>query len=445
VLTTASPVINAAQRLTFVFCSSLLVLLSFRTTGNAQDINPQQQMVDRIIAVVAKEPIMLSDLNSEIEFYVLNNHLDPNTPGLQKQVLDKMIDQKLILARAQDDTNITVTDDEVTNQLEGVLQQRIQQAGSEKALEDAYGMSMTKIRREFRDEMRKQVYIQKLQQSKLGEVTVSRREVEDFYYQYKDSLPKVPDEVELYHIYKTPLVSNDARKAVIAKARLIIDSIKHGGDFASFAKRYSDDLGSAQGGGDLNFVRRGEFVHDFEEAAYALGDSEISAPVESPFGIHIIQMLERRGESIHTRHILLKIPEDSTSKTRTIDLLLSLRDSALAGASFFDLAKRYSDDKETSPNGGLIGKFPMSQLEKSLADTIKNMKVGDISMPIEVASGSSKGYHIIYVTEKTPEHIMNLKDDWARLEQLAVKFKQNTEYVKWVQQLRDEIYWDSRL
>jgi peptidyl-prolyl cis-trans isomerase SurA len=411
----------------------------------ANIVKAQSTVVDRVIAVVGKEPILFSDLQAQMQFYIMNKSVDPNSPTLQQEVLDAMINDKLFLAKALEDTTITVSDDEVTNELDALLAQRVQQAGSEKRLEDIYGIPLSKMRREYRDEMRKQLYSRKLQQAKFGDITASRKDVEDFFTQYKDSLPRVPEELELYHIFKIPRVSDAAKNAIKDKARKILDSIKAGGDFADFAKRYSEDKGSGPGGGDLNFVRRGEFVKEFEEIVFSLKEKEITDPVETPFGIHIIQLLERRGEQVHTRHILFKIPEDSTSIQTTIDYLNSLKDSLKQGQSFYDLAKKYSDDKETAPVGGLIGKYPVTQLDESILATVKNMKEGEVSEPVQVAQGSAKGFHIIYLKRRIPEHTMNLADDWNRLEQLAINFKRTSEIQRWIKQLRDEIYWDVRL
>ncbi|MGA2623179.1 MAG: peptidylprolyl isomerase [Bacteroidota bacterium] len=405
----------------------------------------QPVVLDRIVAVVANECVLLSDLNAQVEFYVFNNHVDPNTRGLQKQVLDAMINEKLILSKALEDTNITVTDDEVVNRLDALIARNVQQAGSEKKLEEIYGMPISKMKHEFRDETRKQIFAEKLDQLKFGDLQVSRREVEEFFVQYKDSLPRVPEELELYHIFKLPKPSDRAKSAVKAKAHAILDSIKAGSDFASFARRYSEDPGSAVAGGDLGFARRGQFVKEFEEAVFGLQENQLANLIETPFGIHIIQLLERRGESVHARHILFKIQQDSTMSARAIEFLKSLKDSIARGADFSDLAKRYSDDKETGPLGGLLGSLTVDQFDKSLIQTVQNLKAGDISDPVEVDYGTSKGYHIVYVKKRTPEHAMTLTGDWKRVEQLTLVYKRNTEYQKWIKQLRDEIFWETRL
>ncbi len=406
-----------------------------------QNIFSQRNILDRIVAVVDKEIIVESEFNQQVDFFVFNNRVDPNTPGLRQQVLDVMINEKLILARAIEDTNIFVTEDEVTQQLDAILQQRIRQFGSERRLEELYGMPITKIKREFRDEMRKQILSQKMQQFKFSSITVTRREVEEFFAEYADSLPPVPEEVELYHILKIPAKSSDVISAVKVSAQKILDSLRMGGDFADFARRYSQDPGSAKAGGDLGFTRRGQFVKEFEEAAFALDEGKLSTLVESPFGIHIIQLIERRGEMINARHILFKVEADTISDLVTIQLLKSIADSIRSGGSFSDFAKRYSDDTETASIGGYLGRLSIEQLDKDFSGTIMELKEGEISQPSRVQTGTTYGYQLVYLKKRIPEHNYSLDMDMKKLETFATNFKRNHEYQKWLETLRKEIYW----
>ncbi|TLY32958.1 MAG: hypothetical protein E6K56_02150 [Ignavibacteria bacterium] len=266
-----------------MFTNSLrpLCFLAFSLLWAPGVADGQTAVIDRIVAVVGKEPILLSDLNAQSEFYALNNHVDPNTPALKQQVLDAMINEKLILAKALEDTTITVREEEVTSQLDALIAQRIHQVGSEKKLEELYGMPITRMKREFRDETRKQLLIQYLQEAKFGSIQPSRREVEEFYKAFKDSLPTVPEQAEVYHILKIPRAGEAAKASVKAKATRILDSIKAGGDFADFARRYSEDPATASSGGDLGSWRRGQFVKDFEEAVFSLKENQISDIVET--------------------------------------------------------------------------------------------------------------------------------------------------------------------
>jgi len=260
-------------------------------------------------------------------------------------------------------------------------------------------------------------------------------------------LPSVPEMVEVYHIFKVPSVSASTKTALHAKAQQVLDSILAGGDFADFARRYSEDRATAASGGDLGSWRRGQFVAEFEEAVFALKENEISNIVETSRGMHIIQLLERRGDLVHARQILFKVGLDSSGIRETQALLRSLRDSVLTGAArFSDLAKRHSTDNETAPLGGYLGEYPITQLDKSLQDVVKDLKPGEISVPTEYSSGTiTTGYQIVYLKSRVPEHVMNLNDDWKRIEQLATQFKRTSEYQKWIKELHTEYYWDIRL
>ncbi len=430
-------------RSSYSLCLSVLFLVCLL---HARSGAQEQAVLDRIVAVVGNEPILLSDVNAQVESYAYSNRIDANTPGLQQQILDAMINEKLILAKALQDTTIVITDDQVTAQLNAMIDQQVRRFGSEKKMEEAFGMPISRMKREFRDQSRKQLLEQAIQQNKFGDIQVSRREVEEFYDRFKDSLPKVPEELELYHIFKIPRVSETSKNAARAKLQRILDSIKAGGDFADFARRYSEDAATAASGGDLGFVRRGEFFKEFEEAVFSLRVDEVSGIVETPVGLHIIQLVERRGEQVHPRHILIKLQRDPSEVDSTITFLKGLRDSVLIGhANFSDLAKRYSDDKESAPLGGYLGQLPSSQFDKSVVDAVKGLKDNDISQPVEVPFEKNNGYQIILLKKRVPEHTMNLNDDYLRIERLATSYKQSTEYQKWITELRKEIYWESRL
>ncbi len=406
-----------------------------------------QEVLDRIVAVVGKEAIFLSDLKAQAEFYAVSNRIDPQTPGLDEQVLGAMINEKLVLAEAIRDTNINVTEEQVTTRLDELIAQRIAhpQVGSQQKLEELYGMPVSRMKREFRDDMRKQLLTQMLQETRFGNITISRREVEEFFTTYRDSLPEVPEELEIYHIFRFPRAGTATRDAITAKARLVLDSIRAGGDFADFARRYSEDAATAADGGDLGFWKRGEFVPDFEEIVFSLKEGEISDIVETRRGFHIVRLDERRGDKVRARHILFKAGADTASSSEAVSYLEALRDSALAGTPFAELAKKYSDDKESGPLGGLVGRLTADQFDPDLVKVTSGMKPGEISEPVELVTGAVRGFHIVYLKDRIPAHAMNLEQDWKRLETMALGYKRNVEYEKWIAELRSELYWDERL
>ena len=347
-----------------------------------------QTMLDKIVAVVDKEIITDSDLQERITYIAIQNRLDAKSPELRKQVLEGMVADKLVLAQAILDS-VNVTEEEVTHALDQQFQNFIRQAGSEQQLEKIYGKPVARMKREFRPEMRKQLLIQRVRQQREANLAVARREVEEFYEAYKDSIPKVSEELELSHIFMVPKPDSALQEQAHKKLNAIRDSIVAGGDFAEFAKRYSQDP-SAPSGGDLGWAKRGlVFVPEFEEAVFALKEKEISPVVKTEFGFHLIQLLERRGESVHARHILLRTERGPASDSAAVKQLRSLRDSILAGKSFAELARRYSEDDETKTEGGDLGRVAIDQLEPDFASVVKDMKAGEISQPHRVTLRNS--------------------------------------------------------
>lgn len=402
------------------------------------------QTLDRIVAVVNNDLILESELNAQVQFYVFNNKVDPATPGLKNQVLQTMINEKLVVAKAVEDS-VTVTDEEVQQQLDAVIAQRVQQAGSEARLEEAWGMPISRIKREFRDEMRKSLLAQKLQQQRFGTTSISYREVESFFATYKDSLPPVPEEVELSHIFVKPRISDTARSLAVEKMQMLLDSLRLGTPFGDLARRHSQDPGTAQAGGELGLVRRGQFVKEFETAVFGLSEGQTSGIVETERGLHIIQLEERRGDAVRARHIMLRIERDRASDTTAYQLLDSLRTRVLAGESFAELAKRYSEDKESNAIGGTLGTLELQNLDQAWYETVNSLKPGEISSPQRLTVGNTYGYHIVWLKRRTPPHPMSLESDYRKIEAIALNYKRTRDYQQWMDELRKSIYWESRL
>ena len=298
-----------------------------------------------------------SELEFQVNIFASQRQLDPNTPGLKEQLLNSMIEEKLMYAQADIDS-ITVTEDEINQRIEYQINSFTQQYGSIANIEKIYGMSIDRIKRELRDEVRKSLMSQRLQEKNFGKLQATRREVEEFFNSYKDSIGTIPEKVTIFHIFQNPKASEKLKKKFLEKATGLLDSIKTGRDFSELAKKYSDDPGSAVQGGDLGFVKKGVFYPEFEEAAFKLNVGELSGVIESPVGFHIIQMIEKRVESINTRHILIKIKADENADLQTIDFLSEVRDSIQKGLrTFQECAKKYSEDKESAPFGGELGTY----------------------------------------------------------------------------------------
>lgn len=406
----------------------------------------QTSVIDKVVAVIDNEIILQSELDFQASIYASQRGMDPKSPELRTQILNSMIDEKLVYAQAELDS-IVVSDAEVAQRIEYQISVLKQQYGSEASIETMYGMSLEKIKRELREDVRKNLMVQRLREKNFAPIEASRREVEEFYMNYRDSLGMIPEKLRIYHIFRNPKTTDRLKTQYRDFAQAVLDSIKQGANFEEMAKKYSEDPGSKAYGGDLGFVKKGVFYPQFEAAAFALEVGQLSDVVETPVGYHIIELLERRGESIHTRHILFKFKTDEGADLETIEFLTELRDSVVNGKNTFqNYAKRYSEDKETAPFSGDLGTFYINQLDKNLLDVVSKMKQGEISFPKRIDYGQGiYGYHIVFLQSRVPQHPASLEEDYAELKRLADEYKKQKQYEEWVASLRDKIYWEVRL
>lgn len=405
-----------------------------------------QEVIDKVVAVVDNEIVMQSELNFQVNLFAAQRQVDPNTPGLKEKILSSIVEEKLVLAQAELDS-IVVSEDEVEQRLDYQIELFKQQYGSKERVEQIYGMSIDRIKRESRDEVRKQLMIQHLREKKFAAVDATRRETEEFFNNYKDSIGVIPERVNIYHIYRNPKTSEQAKLKFKQKAEELLDSLKAGADFESLARKYSEDPGSSAAGGDLGFVKKGVFYPEFEAAAFALKDGELSGVIESPVGFHIIQLIEKRGESIHTRHILIKIKTDEDADLKTIEFLSEVRDTIIKDiATFAEMAKKYSEDEDTKAFGGQLGNFYLNQLDKNMLDAVSKLKIGEISFPRRIDYGKgSYGYHIVFLKGRILQHKADLDKDYTEIKSLADDYKKQQKYTEWINELKEKIYWEVRL
>ena len=407
----------------------------------------QPVVIDKVIAIVDNEIILQSELEFQISIFASQRGMDPKSPELKTQILNSMIDEKLVYAQSELDS-IVITDAEISQRIDYQVKVLQQQYGSIANIEEMYGMSIEKIKRELREDVRKNLMVQRLREKNFAPIEASRREVEEFYYTYKDSLGMIPEKLHIFHIFRNPKTTDRLKKQYQDFAQAIRDSIvNQGASFEDMATKYSEDPGSKAFGGDLGFVKKGVFYPQFEAAAYALEVGEISNIIETPVGYHIIDLLEKRGESIHTHHILIKFKTDEGADLETITFLTEIRDSVIKEINTFQYyAKKYSEDKETAPFNGDLGTFYINQLDKNLLEIVSKMKQGEISFPKRIDYGQGVyGYHIVYLQSRVPQHPPSLEEDYAELKRLADEYKKQKQYDAWVASLRDKIYWEVRI
>jgi len=400
-----------------------------------------QQLVESIAAIVDKEIILRSEVEQFTQNYILQNRLKIR-PGsekynqLRKKMLEGLIEQKLLLAKAEADT-VKVDDQMLDQRVEERIKYMVEQVGSQDKLEEIFGSSISQIRKDTRKLIKEQMLVEQVRAMRFRDVKVSRREVEEFYKMYKDSLPTRPATVDISHILKVIKPSEEAQLKAYRKAEMVLQKLKDGEDFAKLAKLYSEDPASAKRGGDLGFTQRGDLVPEYEAVAFNLKDGEISDIVQTQFGFHIIQLIERRGERIHTRHILIQVKPTEEDEKRIVEQLKEIRQKILDGADFSEMALKYSDDENVTKDKGHLGVFELDKLQiPQFRQVLANMKPGEISEPFK----TDYGYHIVKLNAREEAHKLTLENDWEQIEQMALNFKMQKEYQKWLAQLRKEIF-----
>lgn len=400
-----------------------------------------QQKVDGIAAIVGDDIILLSEINGLVTQYAFQNKINiSKQPELFQQLgqkfLQSLVEQKLILLKADEDT-IKADEERVEQSLKQQTDYMIQQAGSTEKLEEYYSAPLYKIKKDLRKEIENQIRIGMLREKKFGKVNITRKEVEKFFTSYRDSLPKPKNSVDISHILLQVTPSAQSAEISLSKIKAIQEKLQNGADFAELARQYSEDPGSARNGGDLGFVSRGSFVKEFEEAAFALEPNEISEIVQSQFGFHIIQMLERQGERIHVRHILIQLQPTAADEERVVNRLKEIREKILTGDSTLEeMALAHSDDPNVEKDRGHLGEFEEGGFQvKEFETAVSSLKPGEISMPFK----TEFGYHIVRLNQRNQARELTLKDDWEQIEQWALQFKRDREFRSWLQKLRSEI------
>lgn len=429
-------------------------------TAQAQQTSPTS--ADRIVALVNDQIILKSDIDQGVSDYIRQAGFNQQNIEFSKELwysfLESEIDNKVLLEKAKIDS-VTISDDQVNQQMDIRVNQLVQQAGSEQALEQAFGKSIIQLKADFRDTFREQMTANQVRQIKFNEINITRPEVKEFFESIpKDSLPTIPEQVAVSHIVKLPKPKTDAKEASYQFAQSLRDSIINEGiPLEDLAKRHGMD-GSAARGGQLPMMGLNELVSEYSAAAAALQPGQISEVVETEFGFHIIRLDERVGDKIKTSHILIRIDAEQLDDEAAIAELNTIRDSLMnnQNLTFSGMAIRNSEDPSTSKSGGKIVDsqtqerlIPLSRLDPALYRVVLLMdEIGQISEPKPFNpnnANSGKAYRIVRLDKQIPEHIADFDIDYQRLKNIALQQKQSRVYQEWLEELREEIYIEYRI
>ncbi|MFQ6614689.1 MAG: peptidylprolyl isomerase [Fidelibacterota bacterium] len=397
------------------------------------------QIIEGIAAVVGDNVILKSDVSQLSSMTAMQQKIDPNREPekyrrLQEEVLQSLIDQKIMLEMAKLDS-VEVEDKEVDSALDQQIQNIIAQAGSEERAEEMMGQSLKSFRREFWQDMHDRLVTGRYQQQLMDDIKVTRQEVIQFFETYKDSLPPFPTEVKLRHILIPIKPSQSSR----ARALSLLDSLRaeiliQGQSFEDLARKFSQDPGTRDRGGDLGFVRRGTLVPEFESVAFTLPIGEISEPVETLFGYHLIQTREIKGDRIHVRHILIQPKITDEDDSRTYEEARLIADSIKTLDTFKEFAQRYSSDEQTSGIGGDLGWVDPNNFSiPELAQVVPYLEKGKCSLPVK----TDFGYHLLWLEDVRPGGKPDLVIHWAQIEEMALNRKKMDWFQSWIKSARE--------
>ena len=405
-----------------------------------------QQLVDYVVAVVDNEIILYSDVVEAVKmFRVQQPEQEPeDLPG---HMLDNLIDTRVVLAYARRDS-VMVPDEQINGAIRQIIDQYTEQLGSVEALEQLVtnsGMTMRDWNRLLRRQKEEELLRRKLEEERFGEVRVTGLEVARYYETHYDSIPSNPVRLDLSHIMISSLPDPEVVASLNARTEEIRRRIADGEDFGEMARRYSEDLNSATNGGDLGFFARGTFMAEFEEAAFALETGEISPPVRTDVGLHIIKLEERNEDQIRVRHILVQIPKTDEDDHRALETISILRQRILDGdESFSEAATKYSEDLASASEGGRIGEFMRNQLLPQYQAALDTISVNEMTEPIRVVDQDNISYHIMMLNDRTGGDKLTLDEHFQQITYLAKQAKWNRERERWLGDLKRELYIDER-
>jgi len=425
---------------------SVLVL---GTIISAQQIsNAQDKVIDQIVAVVGSNPILKSDIETQA---IQMQAQGVTTQGDQKcEILEQLLEQKLLLAEADLDTMIIVSDNQINQQMDRRMSYFIENIGSEKEVEKYFSKSINQLKAEMSETIKEQLKTEQMQAKIIAKVTATPSEVRQFFRQLPSKdIPEIGSQMEYAQITILPAITEKADLEVKAKLRDFKKRVENGDNFATLAIMYSEDPGSARNGGEMDYVGRARLDPAFATEAFNLKPNQVSKVVKSEYGYHIIQLIDRKGEKIKCRHILLRPKLDPKELDLAKNRIDSIADFVRKGKITWEQASfMYSSDKNTRNNGGLVtsdktgsSKFTLDELDPEVSKVITTMNIGETSRPfISIDKNFMQVYKIVKLLNKTTSHKANLQEDYQNLSEMFLTKKKEETYRKWIAKQQSKTY-----
>jgi peptidyl-prolyl cis-trans isomerase SurA len=430
------------KKLTY-FMLTALILTGYQPAG-AQD-----NVIDEVVWVVGDEPI----LRSEVE----NQRLQSQLEGIKFDgdpycvIPEQLAIQKLYLHQADLDS-IDVDESEIVTTVDRQLNRSIAFYGSKEKLEEYARKPISRLREMWREQARVQNIMGEVQRNLIGDVKVTPAEIRQYYKSLpEDSIPTIPGEVEVEIITVEPNYDQEEVEAIKERLRGFTERINNGESFATLALMYSEDRGTSRVGGEMGFMGKAELVPEFANVAFSLSDPKrVSKIVETEYGFHIIQLIEKLGDRINCRHILLKPRISAVERNKALQRLDSIADLVRnQKLTFGEAAQYYSADKDTRKNGGLMvnpqtltSRFKLEELPQDVGKAVYQMNVGEISAPftMRLENKDKEICAIIRVKTKTKPHKASLTEDFQALKDLLLEKKRNDIIDEWIKAKQAKTY-----
>lgn len=416
-------------------------------------INPGSEMIiDRIVGIVGGNIIMQSEVDAQ--YQQMASELSTLGEAGKCKVFEDLLYQKLLLAQAQLDS-LSVTDAQIEQEQDRRMNYFIQQFGSEEKFVEFYGKTVDDFKADLKDNIRDLLLAQQMQGKITADVTVTPNEVKTYFENIpEDSLQFINTEVEVGQIVRKPVVTAAAKKGAKDKIIDIRDRIVKGqSSFSAMAALYSQDPGSASRGGLYEGIQRGQFVPEWDAWAFKMKPNEISEVFETVYGYFIVQLIQRRGDVVDARSILIAPKIDAGDLFKAKLMLDTIYDKISHNVPivFADSAAKYSNDDETKNSGGLIlnpftgsSRFQMDEIgqyDQNVAFAIDKLQIGEMTKPMPYATHDGKqAYRILYLKSRTEPHKLNLKDDYQKVQTMALQKKQQEIIKNWVKKKLSNMY-----
>jgi peptidyl-prolyl cis-trans isomerase SurA len=409
-----------------------------------------QKLVESVAAIVGNEVIYLSDVEGTVAD-LRRSGRKGSVDKLRCDVFNEMLVSKLFIDQARIDS-IEVTDDVIEGDLNMRMNDAIRQAGSEQALEAYFKKSMLEIRRDIKKTMLEQEVVRQVQATIAQDLKITPAGLKRFYNSLpKDSLPVIPAKYELSIIQIDPPSNEDNKAEARQKLLGYRSEILAGKSFNVLAMLYSEDPESAKNGGEIGYMARGELDKPYADAAFSLTKNTVSKIVESRFGFHIIQLIDKKGDMVNSRHILIRPKVKPQQEARAFAKLDSLANLIRGDTITFEMAAlKYSTHKDSRINGGKyvsadpsnrVTWFTLEELNPEMYVKLRDLKVGEISEPFRTTDETNNQvFRIVKLDKVLPAHTANIKDDYQELSNAALADERTKAYDKWVKQKLEITY-----